>query len=159
MRTLADVPAAYNVGSALMILLFLISIVGLYFFFRRKAHLRRQKFGIMDGADGSAEERVPLGALHLEDGMGSPRGKRLRKGKGRARDPDSPGLAGGGGGRSTPPLNGERGHGHGRGHSGGGHGGSEGGSEFGSPAGTVMFALGDEEEDEAKGQGGGGGRR
>lgn len=147
-----------------MILLFLISIVGLYFFFRRKAHLRRQKFGIMDAAaaDGSAEERVPLGALHLEDGMGSPRGKRLRKGKGRARDPDSPGLAGGG--RYTPPMGGERGHGHGhgRGHSRGGsgpHGGSEAGSEFGSPAGTVMFALGDEEEDEAKGQRGGGGRR
>lgn len=124
-----------------MILLFLISIVALYFFFRRKAALR-YKNGGMGGFndDGTLEERVPLGAMSLEDGrgspgMGSPRGKRLRKGKGKARGES------GGGGRYTPPLSG-----------GGGHGRAD--SDAGSVD-QVVFALGDEEDEGVSGRGGG----
>lgn len=123
---LTEFSAAYNVGSALMILLILLSIVGLYFYFRRKARLRH-RLGLSDDTDaGSAEERVPLGAMpiSLEDGRNSPRGKRYstRKGKGKMRDSD------GGNGRYTPPL-------------GGGHGSERGSAE-------VVFALGDEEDEQ-----------
>lgn len=131
-ETTANPLAAYNVGSALMILLILISIVALYFYFRRKARLRQH---LSLNEDGSLEERVPLGAMSLEDGLGSPRGKRSRKGKGRARELD---------GKYTPPLGRGRGLDSPRG-SPRGHGL---GLESSRGSGEVVFAIEDDEDEE-----------
>jgi len=79
-------------------LIILLSVVALYFYFRRRARLRRRSGGLgFPGDDGDAAERVPLGSERVElddieraegyklDNDG--RKKRSRgKGKGRAKE-------------------------------------------------------------------------
>ena len=83
--------AWYNAGSALLILLILLSIVGLYFYFRRRGQLRR-RVGLPSRSSQDAE-RVPLGSERVEmDDIERAEGyelddeyKRRRKGKGKER--------------------------------------------------------------------------
>ncbi|ORY34995.1 Alpha/Beta hydrolase protein [Naematelia encephala] len=58
-----DWEAWYNAVSAFVILLILISIVALYFYFRRRAHIRMKRGGVLNlpREDEEALERVPLG--------------------------------------------------------------------------------------------------
>lgn len=132
-----------------MILLILVSIVGLYFYFRRKAHLRNKRSTLTAsdfGTSSDLEERVPLGALSLNDSrddLSSPK----RKARGYA---NLSGSGGGGGGkakgkgkerrsesgsasaRMSPDFRGGNLNGNGNGN------------------GEVMFALGDDDEDDRR---------
>ncbi|WWD20051.1 hypothetical protein CI109_104524 [Kwoniella shandongensis] len=63
-----DWEAWYNAGSAFLILMILISIVALYFYFRRRGHIRRTRGGALGlpREDGDASERIPLGSQQVE---------------------------------------------------------------------------------------------
>ncbi|WVR08292.1 hypothetical protein IAU60_005341 [Kwoniella sp. DSM 27419] len=62
-----DWDAWYNIISALLILMILLSIVALYFYFRRRGALRRSRLAAtLPREDGDASERVPLGSERLE---------------------------------------------------------------------------------------------
>lgn len=77
--------AWYNAGSAILILLILCSIVGLYFYFRRRRPMHKR--GVVglptDRERDDIEERVPLGAERMEMDDLEDRERRQRKGKGR----------------------------------------------------------------------------
>ncbi|OCF61700.1 pheromone-processing carboxypeptidase KEX1 [Kwoniella mangroviensis CBS 10435] len=98
-----DWDAWYNIISALLILFILISIVAIYFYFRRRGALRRSRMGLgfprEDGGDLS--ERIPLGSERVElddieraeryneeylDGDVHDQERRKRKGKGKGKE-------------------------------------------------------------------------
>jgi carboxypeptidase D len=85
----ADRKAWYNAGSAILILLILCSIVGLYFYFRRRGptHTKRGVVGLPTDREDDAE-RVPLGSerVEMDDLDGGERRQRKGKGKGRMYD-------------------------------------------------------------------------
>ncbi|WVQ96226.1 hypothetical protein IAU59_003330 [Kwoniella sp. CBS 9459] len=90
-----DWDAWYNIISALLILFILLSIVALYFYFRRRGAIRRSRVGLsLPREEGDASERVPLGSerVELDDleraeryGDDPENQRRLRKGKGKER--------------------------------------------------------------------------
>jgi len=96
----ADAIDWYNIGSAVLILIILVSIVALYLYFKRRSTRRRRgQVGLPIARDYDAE-RVPLGSERLEmddmdrtdryedeSGKGRSRGYK-GKGKERARDED-----------------------------------------------------------------------
>ncbi|WRT69408.1 uncharacterized protein IL334_006393 [Kwoniella shivajii] len=62
-----DWDAWYNIISAILMLLILLSIVALYFYFRRRGSLRRSRIGLgMPREDGDGDERIPLGSERVE---------------------------------------------------------------------------------------------
>lgn len=72
-------------------------IVGLYFFFRARGRYRRARpsgaIGLRNAADDDAAERMPLGSERVELNEleeGTYRDGSSAKGKGKARDTDSP---------------------------------------------------------------------
>lgn len=88
----ADGTAWYNAGSAILILLILCSIVGLYFYFRRRGpiHAKRGIVGLPADRNDDAE-RVPLGSERLELDDLEDRERRHRKGKSRMLDEEERG--------------------------------------------------------------------
>ncbi|WWC93111.1 uncharacterized protein L201_008077 [Kwoniella dendrophila CBS 6074] len=101
-----DWDAWYNIISALLILFILLSIVAIYFYFKRKGNLRRSRLGgfglprdINDDNNGDLAERIPLGSerVELDDIERAERynedyldqdNSRKRKGKGKERYED-----------------------------------------------------------------------
>ncbi|WVW86604.1 hypothetical protein I302_108655 [Kwoniella bestiolae CBS 10118] len=95
-----DWDAWYNIISALLILFILLSIVALYFYFRRRGALRRSRIGLgIPREDGDLSERIPLGSERVEmDDIeraeryneeyldAGDRESRLRKGKGKGKE-------------------------------------------------------------------------
>jgi carboxypeptidase D len=81
--------AWYNAGSAILILLILCSIVGLYFYFRRRRPMHHKRGVVGLPSDhGDEAERVPLGSERVEMDDLEDRERRQRKGKGKGRMSD-----------------------------------------------------------------------